>query len=112
MVYCTKCGTLNPDTAINCSNCGTPLYGANAESRHYDWRERRHRYYEERYGHYRGGSGFGLLVGGLFIILIAIGLIYDVVWQYFWPFVLVIIGVWLILLFLMRNRRYRQSTHP
>ena len=24
MVYCTKCGTLNPDTAINCSNCGTP----------------------------------------------------------------------------------------
>lgn len=25
MVYCTKCGTQNPDDAVNCKNCGAPL---------------------------------------------------------------------------------------
>jgi len=26
MVYCTKCGTKNPDDAKTCSQCGAPLY--------------------------------------------------------------------------------------
>ena len=28
MVYCSKCGTLNPDSAFNCSHCGAQLIRA------------------------------------------------------------------------------------
>ena len=109
MVYCSRCGTLNPDTATNCSNCGAPLSTANAQHPPYDWRDQRRQYYRERYGYYRhGGSGIGLLIGGIIILLLALGFFYGVFWQYFWPAILVVIGVWLIALFLIRNRRYRQ----
>jgi|WetSurMetagenome_2_1015567.scaffolds.fasta_scaffold12738_4 hypothetical protein len=109
MVYCSRCGTLNPDAATTCSNCGNPLPTANPQSRPYDWREQRRQYYQERYRQYRrAGSGMGLLIGGVIILLLALGLFYGAFWQFFGPAVLVIIGVWLIALFLMRNRRYRQ----
>lgn len=109
MVYCSRCGTLNPDTATNCSNCGAPLLSANPQSRPYDWREQRRQYYRQRYGYYRGtGGGIGLLIGGIILLLLALGFFYGAFWQFFGPAVLVIIGVWLIALFYMRNRRYRQ----
>ena len=109
MVYCSRCGTLNPDSATNCSNCGAPLAAAGSQTPPYDWRAQRRQYYHERYGYYRqGGSGIGLLIGGIIILLLALGFFYGTFWQFFWPAVLVIIGVWLIALFLIRNRRYRQ----
>ena len=108
MVYCTKCGTQNPDTATNCSNCGAPLYGA--ESRPYSRHERR-RYYSDEYRYRRGGGGIGLLIGGLFIIIIGVVALtgFSAFWNYFWPIVLVLLGVWLLLWGLRRNRRYRQA---
>ncbi len=109
MVYCTKCGTPNPDNATNCSNCGTPLYGDSVENRPY-WHEHRHRYYEEGY-YYRRGSGAGLLIAGLIVILIGLALFFGTLtmfWQYFWPLVFVLIGVWLIVRGLMRHSRNRQ----
>ena len=40
MVYCTKCGTQNPDDAVNCSNCGAPLRETpNREYRRYRYEE-------------------------------------------------------------------------
>jgi hypothetical protein len=115
LVYCTKCGTLNPDGATNCSNCGAPLYGANVENRPYTQQERRQRYYAEGYGHRRRGSGFGLLIAGLIIILVGLALFFGTLglfFQYFWPIVIVLIGVWLLARGLMRNRRYRQTPPP
>ena len=109
MVYCTKCGTQNPDNAINCSNCGAPLYGA--EGRPYTRQDRRQRYYEEGYGYYRRGSGVGLLIAGLIIIVIGLGLVFGTLslfFQYFWPIIIVLIGAWLLVRGIMRNRRYRQ----
>ena len=110
MVYCTRCGTQNPDTALNCSNCGAPLVAPEARpyTRH-EWR----RYYEDQYGYrYRHhGSGIGLLIAGLFIILIGLAAIFNfsMFWNYFWPLVLVLIGVWLLMWGLRRNRRYNQA---
>lgn len=109
MVYCTKCGTLNPDGAVNCSNCGAPLSGA--ENRPYNRYERR-RYYEDQYGYRHRGNGFGLLIAGLFILLLGVAAIFGSIglfFQYFWPVVLILIGVWLLLWGLRRNRRYRQA---
>lgn len=106
MVYCTKCGTLNPDTAVNCSNCGAPLY-AN-ENRPYSRFERR-RYYEEQYGYHHRGNGFGLLIAGLFVLVLGLAAIFGSIslfFRYFWPVVLILIGLWLLLWGLRRNRRY------
>ena len=106
LVYCTKCGTLNPDSAINCSNCGAPL---NPESRPYSRYERR-KYYEG-YGYRRGGGGIGLLIAGLFIIIIGLAAFtgFTLFWNYFWPFVLLVLGVWLLVWGLKRSRRYGQA---
>jgi len=113
LVYCTKCGTLNADTAVNCSNCGAPLSGA--ENRPYSRYERR-RHYEDEYGYrHRGGSGFGLLIAGLFIVILGLAAVFGSVrlfFQYFWPVVLILIGVWLLLWGLRHNRRYRQPPPP
>ena len=55
MVYCSKCGTQNPDNATVCSNCGAPLYTVGQQ---YPGSEREH---------YRRVEGecFGLPYGGV-----------------------------------------------
>ena len=111
MVYCTKCGTLNPDTASVCSNCGAPLRIENRPHTRYD----RRRYYEEGYGYHRRGNGLGLLITGLFILLIGLAALFrslSLFWQYFWPVVLILLGVWLLMWGLRRNRGYRQAPPP
>lgn len=113
MVYCTRCGNQNPDSANSCANCGAPLFGAGAESRHYSRREYRH-YYGNVYHRKHNSSGIGLLIAGLFIIVIGLAALtgFSAFWNYFWPIVLVLLGVWILLLGLRRNRRYSQSTLP
>jgi hypothetical protein len=110
MVYCTRCGTLNPGTSTICSNCGAPLVSDQNQNRPYPRHEWRNRYDEGYY--YRGhGSGIGLLIAGLFIIIIGIVVLtgFTMFWTYFWPIVLVLIGVWILLIGLRRNRRYSQA---
>jgi len=110
LVYCTRCGTFNPEGAINCSNCGAPL-STTSESRPYT--PYQHRPYHSD-GHRHGGSGFGLLIAGLFIVIIGIAALtgFTLFWTYFWPIVLILIGLWILLLGLRRNRRYRQAPPP
>lgn len=113
LVYCTKCGTQNPDTATTCSNCGASLYSGEARpytppywhGQHYDYEYRHHRH---------GGEGFGLLIAGLFILIIGLAALtgFTLFWVYFWPLVIILIGVWIIFVGLRRNRRYRQAPPP
>jgi hypothetical protein len=107
MVYCTRCGTQNSDTAANCSNCGAPLFSD--QSRPYT-RYERYRYYEGTTRHH-GGSGIGLLIAGLFIIIIGVAALtgFTAFWTYFWPIVIILIGVWILTLGLRHSRRYRQA---
>jgi hypothetical protein len=109
LVYCTKCGTLNPDEATNCSNCGAPLY--KAENQPNIWQEKRHRHYDEYGNRYRHeGNGIGLLIAGLFIILIGLAALtgFSFIWNIFWPLVLTLLGIWLIIWGIRRTRKYRQ----
>ena len=110
MVYCSRCGTLNPDTFANCSNCSAPL--APVESRSYSRYESR-RYNEEQYSYRHRGNGIGLLIAGLFVLVLGLAALTDswaLFWQYFWPVVLILIGVWLLVWGLKRNRRYSKAS--
>ncbi len=106
MVYCTKCGTNNPDDAKVCKNCGAPLY-TTGESRHYRQME------DECFGIPRGGSFVGLAIG---LIILFAGIIYFLqqaniitgnVSNYVWPFAVIIFGVLIVFgaLYGMRRRR-------
>lgn len=107
MVYCTKCGTKNPDDAETCSNCGASLHPV---------REERERYYRRRYesecfGLPHGGTIVGIAIGaiillaGMIVILQQTGTISTTV--DIWPFVLIIFGILILIGALYRmNRRY------
>lgn len=104
MVYCTKCGTKNPDDATTCSNCGASLYPTREERRgHY------RRYEDECFGIPHGGAivvaaiGLIILLGGVIIILQQANLIPSNV--SIWPFVFIIFGILILIGALFRTRR-------
>jgi len=104
MVYCTKCGTKNPDDATTCSNCGAALNPSREERRRYY-----RRYEDECFGIPHGGAivamAFGLLIllAGLIIILQQENVIPETV--NLWPFALIIFGVLILIGALFRARR-------
>lgn len=69
MVYCTKCGTKNDDSAEFCKKCGTSIKGGSFR-REDDWDKR----CEEECSGGRGGRG----------------------WSIFWALVVIVIGLWII----------------
>jgi len=120
MVYCTKCGTKNPDDAQTCSQCGAPLYaiGEGEQQRRVEGEcfgthrrgEPYRRVEQECFGLPRGGAIVGIAIG---LIILLAGLIWflqqanvipktvDV-----WPFAIIIFGVLIVAgaLYGMRRR--------
>ena len=72
MVYCSKCGTQNPDTNTVCSNCGAPLYTV---GQRYPGSDREHyrKMENECFGLPNGGV-IASMVFGVIIILVGLGL--------------------------------------
>ncbi len=110
MVYCSKCGTQNPDDAKVCSNCGAPLYTVGQK---YPGSEQEHyrRVEGECFGLPNGGMIAGVIFG-LIIIFLGVGLYLQAsgvvgnFWNLFWPFILVIFGILILLGALYGRRRY------
>jgi hypothetical protein len=112
MVYCTKCGTKNPDDATVCSQCGAPLYavGEAEGQRRVEGEcfgpsrrsgEPYRRVERECFGLPRGGAIVGIVIGliilmaGLILFLRQWGVIpggVDV-----WPFVAIIFGILIVI---------------
>jgi len=99
MVYCHNCGTKNDDDAEFCSKCGEPLKDVR------DYEGRRHprnhddRYYRERQECFGlpHGNLIGPLIAGIVLILIGLSSIYGFnIWAVFWPVLIVIIGLLII----------------
>ena len=113
MVYCSKCGTQNPDDANVCSNCGAPLYTV---GQRYSGSEREH--YRKVEGECFGLPNGGMIAGIIFGIIIVIaglglflqqtGIIGDF-WNILWPIIIVIFGI-LILLGAIYGRGRRSET--
>lgn len=111
VVYCSRCGTQNPDSAKNCSNCGAPLYTVGEQ---YPGSEREHyrRVESECFGLPHGGMIVGIIVG-VIVVLLGFGLFLEAsgiivsFWSIFWPFILIIFGILIILGALYGRRRHR-----
>jgi ribosomal protein L40E len=107
MVYCSKCGTLNPDDAAVCSKCGAPLQAPTGQEQYGAyWR---HRHYEgDYYQHYRGGRGIGAFIFGVIIIFIGLSFLlselYNITFPW-WPAIIIILGLWLLYIGFRRSRR-------
>jgi uncharacterized membrane protein YvbJ len=110
MVYCTKCGTKNPDDVQTCSQCGASLYMERRKERgRYEdecfgtrrRREPRAREEYECFGIPRGGVIVGIAIG---LIIILAGFIWllqqaDIVPSTLevWPFAFMVFGLLIII---------------
>jgi uncharacterized membrane protein YvbJ len=96
MVYCTKCGTKNPDDAEVCSKCGAPLNPVREERQRYY-----RRYEQECFGIPHGVAIVGIAIGviivlaGLIIVLQQENIISTTV--SIWPLALIIFGVLIVI---------------
>ncbi len=64
IVYCTKCGTKNEDTAKVCVNCGASLETGTYTSRTYE----RRRAEQECFGLPHGGAIVGIAIGIIILV--------------------------------------------
>ncbi|MCW3999886.1 MAG: zinc-ribbon domain-containing protein [Candidatus Bathyarchaeota archaeon] len=115
MVYCSRCGTQNPDGNVHCSNCGAPLHTVGQQ---YPGSDREHykRMENECFGLPNGGMIVGI-VFGVIIIIVGLSLFLEVTYSIsipFWPFIIIIVGILIVLgaLFGRRSRRdFNQPPH-
>ncbi len=107
MVYCSKCGTQNADTAVNCSNCGTPLYTVGERYRGSE-REHYRRVEKECFGLPNGGM-IAAIVFGVIIILLGVSMMLQTMYSInipVWPLIIIIFGVLILAGALYRRSRY------
>ncbi len=112
MVYCSRCGTQNPDTHTHCTNCGAPLYTV---GQRYPGSDREHyrRVENECFGLPNGGMIVSIVIG-LIIVLVGLGLFLQATYGIsvdIWPFIIIIFGVLIVLggIFGRRRRNERPS---
>jgi uncharacterized membrane protein YvbJ len=104
MVYCTRCGTKNPDDAEVCSKCGSSLR-AIGDRRYYRRME------NECFGLPHGGAIVGVAIGALILVwgFILILQQLDIVSAQveWWPFAFMVFGVLIVVgaLYGLRRRR-------
>lgn len=105
MVYCVKCGAKNPDDAKTCSQCGAPLYALTGDTRskHNDECFGAAGPFEEVekecFGIPRGGAVVGLAIG-IIIILAGLSMLLQELLHIsipWWPFVIIILGILIII---------------
>lgn len=101
MVYCTNCGTKNPDDVQKCLKCGEPLY-VPTQPRYergeicFGAPERRR--YERDYCFGVPGIVFPLLIG-VFIIIWGFSILMEIpyLWSHMWPLFVIFIGLIIII---------------
>lgn len=111
MVYCSRCGTQNADTYSHCTNCGAPLYTVGQQYPGSD-REHYRRMENECFGLPNGGM-IAAVVFGVIIVLVGLSFLlgaYGIDFV-FWPFIIIIVGV-LIMVGALYGRRQRRYSEP
>ena len=106
VVYCSQCGSYNGAKALNCTNCGASLMVTERET------TVKPEYYSSRgdvKSQRQSGGSIGLLIGGLILVMIGVAAItgFTMFWSYFWPIMIILLGLWLLLLWYRRNNKTR-----
>ena len=105
MVYCTKCGTKNEDTALVCVKCGASLETGTYVSRRYE----RKRAEDECFGLPHGGIIIGLAIGVIILLWGSFWFAQQVGWitkmPDVWPIAIIIVGLLIVLGALYRLTR-------
>ena len=103
MVYCSQCSS-NDEKALNCTNCGASLMVTERTIVKPEYYSSRGNVKSQR----RWGS-IGLLIGGLILVMIGVAAItgFTMFWSYFWPIMIILLGLWLLLLWYRRNNKTR-----
>ncbi len=115
MVYCTRCGKLNPDDAAVCFNCGAPLKSAGAQPdvqatpyvRNWQWED-----WEHYRGYSRRSGAFAALAVGVLIILIGFSVLLAETYNVNIPWgaiILVFIGLLIIVAGIRARQRWRRQ---
>ena len=94
MVYCYKCGKLNPEDANICVKCGATLIKHSSG------------FMETR--HHRQGTGTGALIAGVIIIIIGFSFLISEVYNInipWWPLAIIAVGIWFLARAVMRQQR-------
>lgn len=96
MVYCSKCGTQNEDTAQYCVKCGANLQTGTYESRTHERKRMEH----ECFGLPHGGAIAGLVIGVIILLWGVFTLGHQMGWMPqqpdLWFIILIVFGVLLI----------------
>jgi len=104
VVYCSKCGKLNSDTAVVCDNCGAPLSLSQPKSNFQtnQFNDKSKRRYQRK-----SGSGVGMLIIGIIIVLIGIGVLFPQVSNVvpWWNIFLIVVGIWLLIIGVRQSRK-------
>jgi len=108
MVYCTKCGTQNEDTALVCVKCGASLETGTQVSRRYE----RRRVENECFGLPHGGAIAGIIIGTVVLLWGAFEFAKQAGWitraPEIWPIFIILIGLLIVLGALYRMGRRSQ----
>jgi uncharacterized membrane protein YvbJ len=96
MVYCTKCGTQNPDDTVNCSKCGASLNPA-------PYTENRRFRYEEDMCFGGRNHIWGIVIGLFIIVLGASSLLGGNIWDKLWPAFIILVGLIIVVNALMKR---------
>jgi uncharacterized membrane protein YvbJ len=107
LVYCSKCGTKNEDTATYCVKCGMSLQTGTTESRRYE----RRRMESECFGLPHGGAIVGIVIGVMILLWGLVTLAQQQGWitstpNLWWLFI-IIIGILIIAGGVYRTTRRR-----
>lgn len=93
-IYCWKCGAENDDDAVNCGRCGAPLRPPTRRT--YRRRDEDDLCFEPSRGLHIWGVFFGILIILAGVISLLEGFVSWASWHRLWPFVVIIIGLFVI----------------
>ena len=107
MIYCTKCGTQNPDSPAFCQKCGAQLQSAQnmpVVNNYYYGRQR----LRDRRGYGPGQSGphIGALIVAAIVIVAGLDVFYpDLPWYLFWGSLWIMLGCLIVGFWMLRRSR-------
>ena len=111
--FCSNCGATLEYGAAFCPKCGAAVGAAprsqatsTTSPQQLDWREQRRQMRAQRRAERGSRSGIGALIIATILIVAGLGIFFpQLPWQVFWGSLLIILGLWIVYLWVSRSGR-------